>query len=274
MVLGTATKRLWTQLGAHGASDSGTDLVGEGLLKYLHFGDTLIVIVILACFILFTLFSGHFRGFMLLSALALLPELIALVSLLSNVKDSLVRVLTHLAWSASLAATPSPSMRTSLSLSIPSTGTAPCVRIIVIVASALVLLHGGGRLMVDMDDHSWALVPIVRRLKLLQDERRVGLALIPIPIQKAFLHEVKALARFCLVLLSDVLWRVAEAGLLEEVEFGALVEARVAVVLVRVEQLHGLLVAYLTQFVELVDRVTLEMMLRLLLLHVRCGVLV
>ena len=58
------------------------------------------------------------------------------------------------------------------------------------------------------------------------------LAFVPISIQEAFLHEVKTLAGLSLVLLSDVLGSVAKAGLFEEVELGALIETRIAIVFV------------------------------------------
>ena len=40
------------------------------------------------------------------------------------------------------------------------------------------------------------------------------------------------------MLLADVFWSVSEASLFEEIELGTLEEARIAIVLVRMQELH------------------------------------
>ena len=65
------------------------------------------------------------------------------------------------------------------------------------------------------------------------------------------------------MLLADMLWSVAKAGLFEEVELGTLIEARITIVFIRMQNLHWLFVLCDTKFVELVDEFFL---LRLFLL--------
>ena len=111
-------KRLRTKLCAYSSRDTWTNFIRERFLEDLHFRDPLVVfiaivvlviiILILTSFVLFTLLCSHLRSFMFLSALALLPELITLISFLSNIEDGLVWVLTHLARTAAAATTLTP----------------------------------------------------------------------------------------------------------------------------------------------------------------------
>lgn len=105
-----------------------------------------------------------------------------------------------------------------------------------------------------MDNHTWALIAILCALKLLEHEWHRIVLIIPIIVHEAFLDEVETLASFSLMLLSYVLRGVSKTGLFEEVILGALVEARVTVVKVGVQELHGLFVVGDTQLVQLVNQ--------------------
>ena len=59
------------------------------------------------------------------------------------------------------------------------------------------------------------------------------------------------------MLLSDVLWRVTELRLLQEVELWTLVETRVTIVLVREEQLHLIFVLCDAKLVKFVNQLFL-----------------
>ena len=85
--------------------------------------------------------------------------------------------------------------------------------------------------------------------------------IISVTVEEALLDEIEAFTSFCLVLLSYVLGSVTETGFLEEVVFGALVKTGVAVVFVRAEKLHRVVVLSNSQFVELVQWVLMASVL-------------
>ena len=111
--------------------------------------------------------------------------------------------------------------------------------------------------LLDLNDHSRALVSVLGALELLNHERHRACSFISIAIKEAFLDKIKALAGFSLVLLANVLRSVAKAGLFEEVELGTLVEAGIAIILVRMQYLHWLFVLSDAELVEFVDQLLL-----------------
>ena len=175
----------------------------------------------LASFIIDSPFFGcYLFGTMLFPSFALLPELISFVSFFSNVKHSLFR------WPHSLVLRLLPFMLHS------------CIRWCAWCSGFCL----SPWLLLNLDDHSRALITILSALKLLNDDRCSTSAFIPISIKKTFLHKVKAFARFSFMLLSDMLWSVSKAGLFKEIELWTLIEAWIAVIFVGMKQLHGLLV--------------------------------
>lgn len=112
-------------------------------------------------------------------------------------------------------------------------------------------------LLLDLEDHSRAFIPILHTVEPLNNVRGGIGAFIPVSKEEAFLNEIKALGRLSFMLLANVLWSVTETCLFEEIEFRTLIEAWVAIVFVRIEQLHWLLVPSDAQFVQFVNEVFL-----------------
>ena len=122
----------------------------------------------------------------------------------------------------------------------------------------------------DVHDHSGTLIAVIRRFKLLKDERRVSFTFIPITIQEAFLDEVEALACFCLMLLSDVFGSISKTCLLQEVILWTLIETWVAIALVGKQELHRVLIFSNSKLIQFIDGVSTAL-LRLFMVLRRCS---
>ena len=180
--------------------------------------------MVLCCLGLSALFGSELEGPMLLTTLPLLPKLIAFIAFFAYVEHDFFQ-----------------------------TPLRCCCGFGPLCIATLVLLDGLARFCVDVDNHAGALITIVSTLKLLEYQWRSFNLIISVAIQEALLDEVKAFARFCLMLLSYMLWSVSETGLFEKVVLRALVKPRVAVVFVGAEELHWIVVFSNSQLIKLVQ---------------------
>ena len=102
----------------------------------------------------------------------------------------------------------------------------------ILAIAFVVVVYWFSWLLFDVQHHSRAFITVLNTVELLQYKRDCICAFVSISIHKTLLNKVKAFTSLSLVLLSYMLWSVSKTGFFEEIEFGALIKARIAVVFV------------------------------------------
>ena len=104
--------------------------------------------------------------------------------------------------------------------------------LIILAIAFVVVVYWFSWLLFDMQHHSWAFITVLNAVKLLQHKRDCICAFVSVSIHETLLDKVKAFTSLSLVLLAYMLRSVSKTGFFEEIEFGALIKARIAVVFV------------------------------------------